>query len=344
MGGIKDTYMQVLSDLGWAKLGPTLGLLGLLGVALWFARKARGMHGRVLAGDGSRLDVGRVIGVCGVPGTGKTSFMVRNWAVPALKLGGRVVANFTVYPDPEWPGSFRKLKAENFGPDLMGIGSSLNLDETTGEPTSGWFIDTACTCGKDHDPGCSRPGGDVPLAPCCDGFRARRDCSCQGVFLFLDEGHAFVPANGSKSLPVDLLTWFTMCRKNHLMIVWGTQYYKWVNSGVRRLSEQVFMCSKRLGEGQHRANLHVLDWSKGDIGRDPVATIDYDNRPIWKYYDTKEVIVASQTAHEIAGQLSRKEILAEMGRRRGTSAAPRPDEPAPGFLRLLPPSTTTQAS
>lgn len=313
-------YLQVLADgLLSGSNGLTFGVcVGFIVIMVVFVKFAKRAQGRVFAGSGTRYDEGRVFGVVGLMGSGKTSFVVREFAIPALQIGRPVVSNFSIY-DEKFNGTATLLKAQDFGFDLLGIGSSLNLDDE-GLPMSGWFFDTACQCGKDHDASCPNPPGFVPVGerPCCAGFRARRDCGCRGALVIIDEGHAFVPAAGSRPLPLDLHTWFTMARKNHLQIIWLTQYYKWIHSAVRRLSEDVFFCRPLIGDGQHVADLHKLDPIKGDVGALPVASVKYDNRPIREFYDTREVILPAATAHEIAGNLDRKRGLRD--RERGGSA------------------------
>jgi hypothetical protein len=281
--------------------------------SIMFMFWARRFEGRQLSGQG-RFDEGRLVGVVGLMGAGKTAFMMSNWVVPALREGRSVVSNFTVFVDkidaPE-VGEFHKITAEDFGSQLMGSGSSLNVHESTGEALSGWFIDTACTCGKDHDVGCDRPGGDVPLHPCCDGFRERRRCACRGAVVIIDEGHCFVPANQAKPLPIEVLRWFTMARKNHLQIVWATQYYKWVHSAVRRLTQDVFTCNEELLGAKHTARLQRLDESNGNLGRDVVSQVKFDRRKVQDLYDTYEVVLAAETASEIMGTMSRRHMSSQ---------------------------------
>jgi hypothetical protein len=285
---------------------------------------AHRVDGKLNSGKG-RLDQGRLIGIVGLPGFGKTSFIMHTYVIPALKQGRGVITNFSVMPDEAWPGTATLMDADSFGPDLLGIGSSLNVDKKTGQPMSGWFVDTACTCGKGHDDKCKRPNGDVPAFPCCDGFRAWRQCACQGRVLVIDESHAFLPANNSRPLPVDVLTWLTMCRKNHLMIIWATQYYKWVHSACRRLTEDVYKCEKGIVAGRHVARQHRLDNSNGELSREHASEVKYDIKSVGKYYDTYEVIVPAHTAYEMAGTMSRKNV--------GTAMAP---PPPPRLLRVVP--------
>jgi len=280
-----DVGVEVVTTLPTLPVWSLLALGGFVVASILFMFWARRWMGRQVSGKG-RLDEGRLIGVVGLPGFGKTSFIMSNYVVPALQSGRTVIANFSVYAD-DLPGRFVKLKPSNFGLDLLGIGSSLNLDDD-GLPVSGWFIDTACTCGKTG--------------------REQLMCPCNGLVLVIDEGHAFLPANQSKGLPVDVLTWLTMCRKNHLMIIWATQYYKWIHSAVRRLTQEVFMCQRELLGGHHVARSFGLDPIKGDLGNVCAYEVKYDVRTIGHLYDTSEVVVAAHTAYELAGELSRKHL------------------------------------
>lgn len=287
---------------GWVLFGAG----GVVVVSMVFMFWARRLQGRALSGKG-RLDQGRLVGVVGLPGYGKTSFIVSNYVLPMLREGRTVLANFTVYAD-EFEGRFIKMKSGNYGADLIGIGSSLNLDDDL-EAMSGWFVDTACNCSKTCTPGCL---GRIGPQACCKGMRAKIMCGCNGAVLVIDEAHAFLPASQSKPLPVDLLTWLTMCRKNHLMIVWATQYVKWVHSAVRRLTEDVFMCESQLLAGHHVARLHHLGFT-GELGREVSAEVKYKIGEVGEFYDTSEVIVAASTAYEMAGEMSRKNIANKVG-------------------------------
>jgi hypothetical protein len=274
-----------------------LGLGAFLVLGLAFLRWVRRYESRVMTGAG-RFDEGRVVGVCGLMGGGKTSFIMSQWVVPALTRGLTVASNFTVLDD-GLPGRSIKLRARTFASDVLGIGSSLNVDEETGEVLSGWFIDTACTCGKDHDKDCTRPRGDLPVVACCAGFRARRECRCNAAVVVIDEAHAFVPANNSRPLPLVLHNWLTMARKNHLEIIWATQYYKWVHSGFRRLTEDVFTCQSTMGDGRHEAIHQRMKRGGSDLDPAVVTVVKYDNRGVRGRYDTYEVITPSQTALEM---------------------------------------------
>lgn len=246
--------------------------------------KMRQVEGRTAGGVGKFFD-GRLIGVVGLPGFGKTSFVMHAYVLPALRSGRTVVTNFTVKDD-DMPGRAVKMKPDTFGADLLGIGSSLNVDDE-GQPMSGWFIDTACTCGKE---------GRDQLA-----------CACNGVVLVIDESHAFMPASNTRPLPIDLLTWLTMCRKNHLQIIWCTQYYKWVHSAVRRLTADVYQCSRNGLQAHHVARLHALD-GNGNLSADATSEIKYDVRKVGDRYDTYEVIIPAASAYQIAGELRKRNV------------------------------------
>lgn len=293
----------VLDQLDGEMLFPALGLFAFCALGLFVMMFGRRWQGRMMSGTG-RIDEGRVIGCVGLMGSGKTSFMVLNWAVPMLRQGGTVIANFGI-DDSDLPGKSIKLLPDTFGLDVLGVGSSLNYDANTGEPMSGWFYDTACNCGLTHDTGCGRV--QPAVGTCCPGFAAQRACGCRSALLILDESHAFVPASNSRPLPVELLTWFTMARKNHIEIIWATQYYKWVHSSVRRLTQDVFMCTPRIGDGLHTADLVRLG-PGGELGRDIFTSIKFDNRPIRGRYDTYEVIIPAHTAHELAGTMSKRSL------------------------------------
>lgn len=283
----------------WAPLAGIFAFaLGSVLLLAW----ARKWEGRQLSGAG-RMDAGRVIGIVGLMGSGKTSFVVTNWIRPALQQGRRVVANFGV-KDSGFPGTALVVSPETFAWDLLGTGSSLNVDKD-GEPMSGWFVDTACTCGKGHDEGCDRvmPQGEA----CCRGFERQRQCGCRAAVVVIDESHAFLPANQSKPLPIEILTWLTMARKNHVQIIWCTQYYKWVHSAVRRLSQDVFRCEPGAVDGKHLAMMCRLS-ANGELSNEVVSVVKFDNRSVRSIYDTFEVIVPAHTAHELAGTLSKKTI------------------------------------
>jgi Zonular occludens toxin (Zot) len=239
--------------------------------------------------DGGKIREGMVLGVVGKMGYGKTSFIVSNYAIPALRAGRTVVANFTIRAD-DLPGQCVRLEAHQFGADLLGIGSSLNTDPTTGEPVTGWFYDTACTCGKD--------GND------------RVQCGCNAAVVVLDEAHLFVPASNSRPLPVELMQWFTMARKNHVQVIWATQYWKWVHSAARRLSSQIWVCEPGKMRGNHVANCHE-PFALEQRESVPLASIKYQiTESLVSRYDSWEVVVPAATAFEIAGQMKRKKLPA----------------------------------
>lgn len=284
--------------------GGGVGFCLLMCLLLFWARR---MERRARLQAGQQED-GRVMGIVGLPGGGKTSFIVGHYAVPALRQGRTVITNFQMFVE-DLPGRWVKMRPSTFGEDLLGIGSSLNIDEETGEPMSGWFVDTACTCGKDHDETCSRPDGDVPAKACCKGFRARRLCNCNGVVLVTDEVQSFVPANQSKPLPLDLLTWATMIRKNHVFWIWSTQYWKWVHSAVRRLTRQGLICETDVLYSDRVARMYDVDYDKGEMSGEPLTTVRYKPAVIaGNFYDSAEVIVPSSTAADMLGQMSRRHL------------------------------------
>lgn len=308
MNAVKGFYLPpgMLSMMGLL-VGICVGLL----LILKFARR---WEARVKSGTG-RMDEGRVIGVVGLMGAGKTSFIMKNWIAPAIAAGQTIVSNFSVNTK-GFAGTSMLLRADTFGMDLLGIGSSLNVDPQTGEPMSGWFYDTACRCGKGHVDGCDKvmPAGTA----CCAGFRAMRECRCRQATVVIDESHAFVPASQSRPLPLELQIWFTMARKNHLQIIWSTQYFRWVHAAVRRLSQDVFVCEQNGMDGKHIAHMMRLQAS-GDLGKETVLSIKYDNKSVRSMYDTYEVILPSHTAEEMAGTVGKRTIGSS-----GRLSGPRP--------------------
>jgi hypothetical protein len=313
-----EVWVRVVEDQGDGGVAPILSIprhwlfigAGVIFV-LWLIKAgAEKLVARERIQPG-KLQEGKVFGVVGKMGYGKTSFAVGHFAIPALKQGRTVVSNFTIRDD-DLPGRSVLMRPSSFGSDLLGIGSSLQLDRETGEPASGWFVDTACNCGKQD--------------------KAQEACGCNGALVIIDESHLFVPASNSRQLPVELHQWFTMARKNHVEVVWLTQYWKWVHATVRRLSTDIWDCRPTLVRGRHEAycfNPHDMD----DKQRIAHAKVDYSiTEALVSRYDTYEIVVPAATAFDIAGQMRKGHM--------GQGASGAPARSTPGPTPLLPPPLT----
>jgi len=272
---------------------------------------------------GKRLSEGSVRGVTGLMGHGKSTFVALYVVRPWLKRGRTVVTNFGVEPDVQgFKGSAVLLSSASFLEDLLGIG------------VGGSFVDTGCRCSR-H---CSE---HVSVTECgalgCPRYKRRLRCSCEGVKVIIDEAAVFVPANGAMGLPMELKSWITLTRKNHIEVCWLAQSHKDVHAMLRRLTQEYWECVLDTGgmSVAQRFPAHA-----GEPGREPSHSMRFAWSPLADgMFNSWEIILPARDALEMVGKLSGRylaelEVSAEMRRRaagrRASEARAGAEAPAPG--------------
>jgi len=180
----------------------TVYVVGLVAAALvmyGFMVLMMRQSGRLALAGGS-LREGRVTGVTGLMGGGKSTLTALYVVRPWLKRGRTIIANFGIDPEVQGvSGEVLFLRSSSFLEDILDIG------------VGGSFYDTLCTCKRvcdDHSP--------TPAPNECPKCKLWLRCSCRGVKLVIDEAQVFIPSNNSASLPIELKSWITLTRKNHI--------------------------------------------------------------------------------------------------------------------------------
>ncbi|MDZ4233374.1 MAG: zonular occludens toxin domain-containing protein [Dietzia sp.] len=287
---------KVAMILGAALLG---GYLLMMRLFKWSARLALG---------GKLLEEGKVRGVIGLMGHGKSTLAALHIVRPWLARGRTIVANFGIEPDAQGlSGTVVFLTSATFLEDLLEIG------------TDGTFVSTLCSCSKNG--GCvDHPDHPVPTG--CARCKKWLRCPCNGVKVVIDEAQVFIPANNSKSLPIELKSWITLMRKNHIELTWLAQSHKDVHAMLRRMTSEMWKCNKDFGVGLV-AQRYACE--AGEPGQEPTETIKY----MWSpkadgMFNSWEIIIPARDALEMAGKLSKKyvdRLQATQDRRRGGGVA-----------------------
>lgn len=283
------------------------GALALFTFLMNWSRKAsaRNMIG------GKRLAEGRVRAFTGLMGGGKSTLLALMVLHPWLKRGRTVVTNFGCDPAEQGlTGNVVLLSSQRFLEELLEIG------------TDGTFVNTLCTCErrnrcKDHQP--------EPVPHGCLACRRRLRCSCNGVKVCIDECQVFIPSNNSKSLPIELKSWITLARKNHIELIWLAQSHKDVHAMLRRLTAECWQCTDVATNLVTQKFLMVA----GEPDKTPIESMSYR----WNYkanglFNSWEIIIPARDALEMAGKLDSKYIdrLEATGSRRKGESQPGGDD------------------
>ena len=293
-----------------------IGLAGAVAVfsfAMWLMLKlsAKGALG------GKLLDEGKVRGICGLMGHGKSTLAAMYIVHPWLKKGRTVVSNFGIDPAAQGlPGTVVLLSSASFLEDLLEIG------------TDGTFVNTLCRCEKNNRCEVHQP---EPVPTGCKACAQRMRCRCEGVKIVLDEAQVFVPANNSKSLPIELKSWITLARKNHIELIWLAQSHKDVHAMLRRMTGELWRCVEAEGLGLVSQRFRM---EGGEPGKEPTETLRYQWAPRAEgMFNSWEIIIPARDALEMAGKLSKKYVarLEATSRRRsgvvdGVDATERTEE------------------
>lgn len=308
MLGVRAGYVDIPTNVLWVALG------GIVVLAVFLSYTKRSSAKMAL--HGATLREGRITGLTGLMGGGKSTLAALYIVRPWLRKGRTLVTNFGVEPAKQrLTGRAVLLSSENFLEDLLGIG------------VGGSFVDTGCRCSKY----CKEHGHvDECGAARCENYGRRLRCSCEGIKLIIDEAQVFVPANNSRSLPIELKSWITLTRKNHIEMVWLAQSHKDVHAMLRRMTAEMWHCTDL--EAQLVAQRFGVE--AGEPGMRPLDKIGYRwNISADGMFNSWEIIIPAKDAIEMAGQLSRKyvdrlKVTAEMRNRAAGAvaegAAPQP--------------------
>lgn len=211
---------------------------------------------------------GRVSGVVGAMGSGKSLFVVSRAILPALKRGEYVVTNFDMDIPPGLKGVHRTLDTPMIFEELAERGQdAVAYARAKGR---GWNL------------------RDV------SGAELAQRGHVANCLVVLDEAHIYAPS--SKMVLTDTALWWTThCRKLGIELYWVTQFPEQIAKGMRRNTAEVWQARRRGGK-TFGAKCYPMDkWDKQNRGK-PLDSLVYRLTPdVMKLYDSFELIAPEPT-------------------------------------------------
>lgn len=195
-------FLRMVPWWGWL-------ILGVLSLVVWKR-----------TGEGSTGGTGKVVGIVGRMGSGKSYFAVR-MAYRRMMAGANVRTNFTMNLDPEhW-----------------------HKKDANGDP-----IPCPPKCAKRRKCVCTKHCPCQVRERWAQFYGWEQIAELQDAVVIIDEAHLYAPSLDPRAIP-DMAKWkMTMARKYRLDIYWLSQHESQVNRILREnLSNYIFVCSSWFG-------------------------------------------------------------------------------------------------